>query len=62
MSSRRAPNRWLPGEEEILKKLYPTGGPMAVHERLPHRPVGGIISKASRMGVAIYDPHKVVVR
>jgi len=42
---------WLTSEISLLKRLYPIGGPSAVHAVLPHRSLGTIRVIAHQQGV-----------
>lgn len=46
-------NAWTPSEIEILKSVYPSGGPEAVHEILPNRAIGAIREKCHQLGIRI---------
>lgn len=52
---RKVRGYWEPHEVEILRTVYPTGGPEAVKEKLPHRNVSAISEKCHQLGIYISE-------
>jgi hypothetical protein len=46
---------WEPHEIEILRQVYPTGGPEAVKEKLPHRNLSAIAEKCHQLAIYINE-------
>ena len=42
---------WEPHEVEILRTVYPSGGPEAVQEKLPKRALTAITEKSHQLGI-----------
>jgi len=45
-------NAWTPGEDRVLKHLYPKGGATACLQRLPRRSKDAILQRAGRLGIS----------
>ena len=50
-SDKIARRYWTTKEERVLHALYPTGGPAAVKEKLPHRTLRAIYNRARSVGL-----------
>jgi hypothetical protein len=51
-ASNHHPKAWTSKELEIVKEVYPKGGPKAVQERIPHRTLMAIQAFASKHKIA----------
>jgi hypothetical protein len=52
---RKVRGYWEPHEIEVLRQVYPMGGPEAVKEKLPHRNLSAISEKCHTLGIYISE-------